>query len=137
MEPRETTDLRAGDADLRARDVLRRILPENQWAQFNETGILEVSGSRGTYHISSSDLTRVLESQTRRPLAKACLQLSVAAPVHDRIIAEFVLIQNDEDLYWRTANIFPAVLDNRILATSLVALLDVLLLIIIFAQLGR
>ncbi len=33
-----------------------------------------------------------------------CLQLSVPAPPHDRVIAEYMLIRNDEDLYWRTAH---------------------------------
>jgi hypothetical protein len=37
------------------------------------------------------------------------------------------MIQNDEDLYWRTANIFSAGLDDRVLAEFLVAALDALL----------
>jgi hypothetical protein len=121
--------------EVKAKKLLRRILPEPQWEEFSDTGMLEVSGSRGTYRISTRDLTRLLDAETRRPRASACLQLTVPAPVNDRIIAEYLLIQNDEDLYWRTANTFPASLDNRVLAQFLVGALDVLLLVLLFAQL--
>jgi hypothetical protein len=133
--------------EARAKNLLHRILPEGQWEQFSETGTLEILGSRGTLldvprcrahasrRISIRDLTRVLDAQTRRPRASTCLQLTIPAPVHDRIIAEYMLIQNDEDLYWRTANIFPAGLDNRVPTEVLLAALDALLLILLFAQL--
>jgi hypothetical protein len=114
---------------------LRRILPETQWEQFSDTGTIEIPGSRGTYRISSRDLTRLLDPETRRQRASACLQLSVPAPVHDRIIAEYMLIRNDEDLYWRTANIFPAAFGNWVLAEFLVAALDALLLMLLISQL--
>src|SRR3989304_6532390 len=94
--------------DARARELLRRILPEPQWTQFDETGVVEVSGSRGIYQMSCRELTRVFDSQTKRLRVTTCLQLSIPAPAADRIIAEYVLIQNDADLYWQTANIFPA-----------------------------
>jgi hypothetical protein len=118
--------------EARAKDLLRRILPESQWERFSETETIEVAGSRGTYRICTGDLTRLLDAKTRRPRAGACLQLTVPAPVHDRIIAEYLLIQNDEDLYWQTANIFPV---NPVLAEFLVAAVDALLLILLFAEL--
>jgi hypothetical protein len=121
--------------DAKAKDLLRRILPESQWEQFSDSGTLEIPGTRGTYRLCTCDLTRVLDPQTRRPRASACLQLTVPAPVHDRIIAEYMLIRNDEDLYWRTANILPAGLDNRVFVEFLVAALDTLLLILLIAQL--
>ena len=124
-------------ADNRAKELLCRVLHEGQWVRFIETGTLEVSGSRGTYRISPFQQTTVVDSETRRPIATACLQLSVPAPPHDRLIAEYMLIRNDEDLYWRTANIFPAGLGNQDLALSLVALLDVMLFAMLIVQLGR
>jgi hypothetical protein len=120
--------------EVTAKNLLRRILPETQWKEFSSTGMLMVPASRGIYRISTRDLTRLLDAQTRRPRASACLQLTVPAPVNDRIIAEYLLIQNDEDLYWRTANVFPAGLDNRVLTHFLVAALDVLLLVLLLAQ---
>ena len=65
------------------------------------------------------------------------MQLSVPAPVYDRIIAEYVLIRNDEDLYWHTANIFPASWDNRTFAIFLAALFDVMLFVTLVVQLSR
>lgn len=122
--------------DVRAKDLLRRMLPEVEWQQFNETGILEVAGSRGTYRIGLRDQTRVVNSRSGLPFASACLQVAVRAPVHDRIIAEYVLIRNDEDLYWRTANIFPADLDSRSFAVFWAALLDLMLLLILLTRLS-
>jgi hypothetical protein len=121
--------------EAKAKDRLRRILPESQWKQFNATETFEIPGSRGIYRLCTRDLTRVLDAQTRRPRASACLQLTVPAPVHDRIIAEYMLIQNDEDLYWRTATIFPTGLNNRVFVEFLVAALDATLLILLIAQL--
>jgi hypothetical protein len=105
-------------------------LPERQWEQFSETGILEIPGSQGTYRICVRDLTRILESQSRKERATACLQLTVPAPEHDRIIAEYMLIRNDEGLYWRTANI----MDNKVFGVALAALADALLLVILIAE---
>ena len=122
-------------ADSRANELLRRILPEKEWVQFSETGVLEVPGAHGTYQICDRDLTQVIHPNNRRPFANACLQLSVPAPAKDRIIAEYMLIRNDEDLYWRTANIFPAGLDNGALAEFFLAAIDALLLVIVFAEL--
>jgi hypothetical protein len=122
-------------AEVKAKNLLRRILPETQWDEFRDSGVLEIPGSRGIYRISSCDLTRVLDAQTRRLRARICLQLSVPAPVNDRIISEYLLIQNDEDFYWQTANVFPAVLQNRALVEFLLAALDVLLLVLLFSRL--
>jgi hypothetical protein len=121
--------------DDRASELLCRVLPETQWAQLRKTGFLEVSGFRRTYRIYAHGVTRVLDSQTRQPIALACLELSVPAPAHDRMIAEYVLIRNDEELYWRTANIFSASLDDQRLAVILTALFDAMLLATLFVQL--
>jgi len=122
-------------AEVKAKNLLRRILPETQWEQFRDTGVLEIHGSHGIYRISPCDLTRVLDAQTRQPRARVCLQLTVPAPVNDRIIAEYLLIQNDEDFYWQTANVFPAVLHNRALVEFLLSALDALLLVLLFSRL--
>jgi hypothetical protein len=122
-------------AEAKAGNLLRRILSETQWDGFSDTGTLEIPGCRGIYRISTNDLTHILDAQTRRLCARSCLQLTVPAPVNDRIIAEYLLIHNDEDLYWRTANIFPTLSHNRALAEFLMAALDVLLLVLLFSQL--
>ena len=122
-------------AEATAKNLLRRILPERQWDQLSETGMLEIPGSRGIYRISIRDLTRVLETETRRPRASACLQLTVPAPVNDRIIAEYLLIRNDENLYWQTATITPEPAPSRRPLVLLLAAFDTIMLLILLAQL--
>ena len=48
--------------EARAKDLLRRILPEGQWEQFSETGTLEIPGSRGTL----LDVSRCCAHASRR-----------------------------------------------------------------------
>jgi hypothetical protein len=122
--------------DSRALELLRRVLPETQWTQFSRTGLLEVAGCRGTYRISAQGLTRVFDPETGRPRASACLQLSIPAPAHDRIVAEYVLIRNDEDLYWQTANIVSVDLENLRLIQALMVVLDTVLFVILGLQLA-
>jgi hypothetical protein len=122
-------------AEVNAQNLLRGILPETQWEEFRDSGVLEIPGSRGIYRISPCGLTRVLDAQTRAVRARICLQLSVPAPVNDRMISEYLLIENDEDFYWQTANVFPAVLQNRALVEFLMAALDVLPLVLLFSRL--
>jgi hypothetical protein len=67
----------------KARQLLRQVLPEKSWNELEEKGTIQYTGKRGT-----------------------CLQLSVPAPTYDRMVAEYLLIRNAEDVYWKTANIF-------------------------------
>jgi hypothetical protein len=125
----------AGSPDHRARELLRRVLTEKEWEHFSQTAIVEVTGARGTYHLCACHLTQITHSNGRLPFANACLQLSVPAPANDRIFAEYMLIRNDENLYWQTANIFPAGLDNGAFVEFLLAAFDAILLILVFAEL--
>jgi hypothetical protein len=125
----------AESPEVRAKGLLQRILPEVQWQRFSETGILAVAGSRGTYRICADGQTTLVHSRTGRTLASACLQLTVPAPVHDRIIAEYLLIRNNEDLYWQTANVFSTAMDSRSSAVLFVAFLDLTILMILIARL--
>ena len=86
--------------------MLRSILPERTWAEFEEKGVLECRGKRGTYVLSPYSQTEIRDVASGRCVAYACLQLSIAAPAYDRIVAEYLLIRNVEDVYWETANIF-------------------------------
>lgn len=90
----------------RARQLLRSILPETLWCEFEQKGVVPVVGKRGTYVISPYSQTEIRESWAGRCVAYACLQLSLPAPTYDRMVAEYLLITNAEDLYWKTANVF-------------------------------
>src|SRR6266478_6082954 len=90
----------------KARQLLRSILPENSWTELEQRGVIQFEGKRGTYVISPYSQTEIRDSPSGRCIAYACLQLSVPAPTYDRMVAEYLLIRNSEDLYWKTANIF-------------------------------
>jgi hypothetical protein len=90
----------------KARQLLRQILPERSWADLEEKGVIQLAGKRGTYVISPYSQTEIRDNTSGRCVAYACLQLSIPAPTYDRMVAEYLLIKNAEDVYWKTANIF-------------------------------
>ena len=90
----------------KARDLLHQVLPDDSWRQFADKGIVQVTGKRGHYLISPCSQTEIRDRITGRCLAYSCLQLSIAAPHYDRMVAEYLLITNAEEVYWKTANIF-------------------------------
>jgi hypothetical protein len=90
----------------KARQLLQSVLPESSWGELEERGVIQISGKRGTYVISPYSQTEIRDSSTGKCVAYACLQLSIPAPTYDRMVAEYLLIRNSEDIYWKTANIF-------------------------------
>ena len=90
----------------KARQLLQSILPEGMWSELEDRGTIRISGRRGHYVISPFSQTEIRDVSSGRCVAYACLQLSVPAPTYDRMVAEYLLIKNAEDLYWKTANIF-------------------------------
>src|SRR5262245_12929305 len=90
----------------KARLLLRSVVPESSWSDLEERGVIQYVGKRGTYLISPYSQTEIRDSSTGRCIAYACLQLSIPAPTYDRMVAEYLLIRNSEDTYWKTANIF-------------------------------
>jgi len=93
-------------AEDKARQLLRSILPEDTWSELEETGVIQCTGKRGKYIISPYLQTEIRNAASGRCVADACLQLSIPAPTYDRMVAEYLLIRNAEDIYWKTANIF-------------------------------
>src|SRR5215475_13047366 len=89
-----------------ARQLLLSILPEDLGREFRASGSITVTGDRNTYILSLTSQTEIRNKTTGQPFAHACLQLSLPAPQYDRVVAEYLLITNNEDLYWQAANIF-------------------------------
>jgi hypothetical protein len=58
-----------------------------------------------TYRIYRSSQTEIYWNG--RLSANACLQLTVPTPGYDRMIAEYLILNTDETLYWSKANILP------------------------------
>lgn len=90
----------------KARQLLETVIPEKSWMELQEIGIIRITGKRGIYEISPYNQTVIRDIKTGRCVAYACLQLSVPAPSYDRMVAEYLLIRNAEDVYWKTANMF-------------------------------
>lgn len=90
----------------RARLLLRHVLPEREWEDFSDRGLVQITGKRGRYVLSPYSQTAVLDRDSNRCIAYSCLQLTIPAPHYDRMVAEYLLIKNAEDTYWQTANIF-------------------------------
>lgn len=90
----------------KARWLLKTVLPENSWRDLEEKGVIRLTGKRGDYVISPHSQTEIRDFQTGQCVAYACLQVSLPVPTYDRMVAEYLLIRNAEDIYWKTANIF-------------------------------
>jgi len=90
----------------KARQLLKYILPKNSWKELEETGVFQITGKQGIYFISSPHQTEIRDLKSGRIVAYACLQMTIPAPIYDRMVAEYLLIKNNEDVYWKTANIF-------------------------------
>jgi hypothetical protein len=113
----------------KARDLLRTILPDSAWSELEERGLIQVTGKRGNYIISPYSQTEIREHSTGRCVAYACLQLSIPAPTYDRMVAEYLLIRNAEDVYWKTANIFSRTGNEFGIATLFLIAFDIALFV--------
>ena len=113
----------------KARQLLKSILPEKSWVELEERGIIQITGKRACYILSPYSYTELRDLSTGRCLAYACLQLSIPAPIYDRMIAEYLLIKNSENVYWKTANIFPRTGNAELIATMFLVVFDIALFV--------
>jgi len=113
----------------KARQLLRSILPDQTWSELEDKGVIQIEGKRGNYVISPYSQTEIRDSITGRCVAYACLQLSIPAPTYDRMAAEYLLIRNAEDVYWKTANIFSRSGNEFGIATLFLIAFDVALFV--------
>lgn len=88
----------------RARALLCQVLPDPDRRYFERTNQIRIRAASGkTYDIAPWQ-TQILDARSRL-IGRACLQLTVPAPSYDRMLAEYLLLRNDEARYWRIANI--------------------------------
>jgi hypothetical protein len=113
----------------KARQLLRSILPDHSWSELEDKGVIQIEGKRGNYVISPYSQTEIRDSISGRCVAYACLQLSIPAPTYDRMAAEYLLIRNAEDVYWKTANIFSRSGNEFGIATLFLIAFDVALFV--------
>jgi hypothetical protein len=105
------------------------VLPENAWSELEEKGVIRLTGKRGSYVISPYSQTEIRDVTSGRCVAYACLQLSIPAPTYDRMVAEYLLIRNAEDVYWKTANIFSRSGNEFSIATLFLIAFDIALFV--------
>jgi hypothetical protein len=117
-----------------ARELLQSILSEEQWNRFNHAGTLELAAKAGIYRLSTNGPTKVLDSESRGVVAITRVP-QTAISARDRVIAEYLLIRNDENLYWQTATITPEPAPSRRPLVFLLAAFDVMMLLILLARL--
>ena len=113
----------------KARQLLHQVLPENAWSELEEKGVIRLTGKRGSYVISPYSQTEIRDVSSGRCVAYACLQLSIPAPTYDRMVAEYLLILNAEDVYWKTANIFSRSGNEFSIATLFLIAFDIALFV--------
>lgn len=118
----------------KARELLQSVLPESAWSELEDKGVIRVAGKRGNYLISPYSQTEIRDTLSGRCVGYACLQLSIPAPTYDRMVAEYLLLRNAEDLYWKTANIFSRTGNEFSVATLFLMAFDIALAVNLLLQ---
>jgi hypothetical protein len=109
----------ADSARLKARQLLCEMLPPAQRQELLATDSFHQRGKLATYRICSGSQTELYRDG--RLVAHGCLQLTVPSPSYDRMIAEYLILNSDEGLYWEKANILP--ITSRRVGVSLILLI--------------
>ena len=107
--------------------LLCSLLPDEERESFRSAGFLDVSTASGrVYRIYPFRQTEIFKRD--RLESYACLQLTVAAPAFDRMIAEYLILRNDERFYRSNAHIYSARVDSKFATACLLLIaLDVAL----------
>lgn len=121
-------------AKAKARQLLKTVVTEKEWEELEEKNALTIVGKKGIYVILPYSITQIFDSNSKRCTAYACLQLTIPAPTFDRMVAEYLLIKNDEEKYWKTANIFSRNRNEFEIATLFLIVFDVALFVNLFAE---
>jgi hypothetical protein len=80
--------------------------------------------------------TQLLDSETRCLVATTWWQPATPGSARDRVIAEYLFIKDDENLYWQTASICsPGMSSPRLYLSFLMAAADAILLIFLLIRL--
>ena len=112
---------------VKARELLCEILPAVQREEFLATNSFSQKGQLATYRICRGSQTEVYRNG--RLVAYACLQLTIPTPSYDRMIAEYLILNSDEGLYWNKANVVPAESSRLSLSLILLVVMNLALLL--------
>jgi hypothetical protein len=122
LDPRSKRDKDVMPPEVKAKQLLSEILPKDAWRELSGKGYFHHQGKVGIYKICRESQTEIYRNG--RLLATSCLQLTIFAPSYDRMAAEYLILNNDEQLYWTNANIFPVrrAIGFRVLAIGILDL---------------
>jgi hypothetical protein len=111
----------------KARELLCSILPPEAREEFLLQDAFHYRGKRASYRICRSSQTEIYWNGHLG--GNACLQLTVPTPSYDRMIAEYLILNTDETLYWSKANILPSKRLAYSLPELMLSALNIILLI--------
>ena len=97
--------------DARSRQLLRSWLPPGQLETFDKEGYLDVVGSATgrTYRIYYSSVSNIRElNDTGVPVEGLCFVPAAALPIGDVVLAQKIVLENDEPRALAIANRFPS-----------------------------
>lgn len=91
------------EREQRARETLRRVIGESQWASLVRKGFITVRGKSGRYYQIFPDhhFTKVYENGMC--IERLCVVLRGNFPPTDSLIMRYLLILNDEKDFWKRA----------------------------------
>jgi len=100
---RRTTDVR----EIRARQTLRRLIGEDAYQKFICRGFVTYKGENRTYQIFPGHKKVVVWSQGKK-IEELCIILSGDFPPTDTLLMRLLFIQESEERFRATSNVFPA-----------------------------
>lgn len=89
-----------------AEKLLAEVLPPERYLELSAEGHCDIPGKKNkTYRLFRNQKTEIEDKSGN--WSSSCIHLSESAPDTDRIVAEYLLITQDEKEYLRTANLTP------------------------------
>ncbi len=86
--------------------MLKQLLPPQVWTEFEKTGKIRVIGKNRVYLINLYSQTEIFYLKSRQFCSFSCVQCSSWVTKYHRVLGEYFLIKNHEDIYRKTANFF-------------------------------
>jgi hypothetical protein len=96
----ETTDFR----ELRARELIRRILGERQYRNLQEKGFVAIKAQSGKTYILKPGYAMTAVYEHGQKVASLCIQLKGEFPPCDALAMRAMLLWNNEAEFWNRAN---------------------------------
>lgn len=105
---------RAKEAEARAEALLLECLSLRQLQEYKEKGSFIVHGRHARYRLGSGRSSRVDVINRNGVIQhRLCVHPEISVPLHDALLTQKLMLENDEDLILSKANIHPALQSNE------------------------